>query len=212
MRVIDAPYTLVDAVSENKQNPGTYDTPSEETRRRLPPQTTAKLVFDLKDGDAERMWVIVDRREGDEYIGVLANQPITSGLLRPGTAITFRAEHVIAVGTERAPDGYRDELSHAAELSAACELSLQRVVVKIDDHHTRLDVVASIRPSQTIAEALQQLRKVGNFRLVSVAGRSGWFVFGTSESDEPELKFSQGLAVQRSSSDVYQFDFSKQAD
>ena len=76
MRVIDAPYTLVDAVSENKQNPGTYDTPSEETRRRLPPQTTAKLVFDLKDGDAERMWVIVDRREGGSQCVGLEPGPI----------------------------------------------------------------------------------------------------------------------------------------
>ena len=52
------------------------------------------------------MWVIVKRRTGDLYVGVLDSDPgVAEGLtLRPGTEVLFGPEHVI--GIDRPPDGY----------------------------------------------------------------------------------------------------------
>ena len=74
----------------------------------------AQLLFDIEtkeggrvvDRGVDRMWVIVRRRTGDVYSGVLDSDPgQAEGLsLRPGTEVNFRPEHVIAI--ERPPDGY----------------------------------------------------------------------------------------------------------
>lgn len=46
------------------------------------------------------MWVIVRRRVGDYYVGVLDSDPgIAEDLhLKPGTELVFRPEHVLDIG------------------------------------------------------------------------------------------------------------------
>jgi hypothetical protein len=60
------------------------------------------------DRGVDRMWVIVKRRSvaSGAYDGVLDSDPgrAENLTLRPGTAVTFGPEHVIAV--ERPPESY----------------------------------------------------------------------------------------------------------
>ena len=54
----------------------------------------------VADRGVDRMWVIVRRRVGDYYVGVLDSDPgIADGLqLKPGTELVFTPEHVVEIG------------------------------------------------------------------------------------------------------------------
>ncbi len=56
------------------------------------------------DGESqvERMWVVVEDKEGDGYVGVLDNQPFATDKLRPGMRIRFQPKHVINIYPQRA--------------------------------------------------------------------------------------------------------------
>jgi hypothetical protein len=58
------------------------------------------------DRGVDRLWVIVKRRSGGVYIGVLDTDPGASPqlTLRPGAEVLFGPEHVIAIN--RPPDDY----------------------------------------------------------------------------------------------------------
>ena len=71
-----------------------------------------RLIFDIKveneDGEleigGERMWVLVKESVGDDFIGVLDNQPACSNFddnvyLCFGAEVPFRAEHIIDIDT-----------------------------------------------------------------------------------------------------------------
>lgn len=85
----------------HRELPRTYSIPRGEQRRALEPGWLAKLAFEVDppvDGcSAEKMWVEIARRDGDEYAGVLTNQPRYLGTVARADEITFRAEHVAAV-------------------------------------------------------------------------------------------------------------------
>jgi hypothetical protein len=61
------------------------------------------------DRGVDRLWVIVKKRTGAVYVGVLDSDPGLSPelKLRPGTEVLFAPEHVIAIS--RPPDGYVQE-------------------------------------------------------------------------------------------------------
>ena len=93
-------------------HPETFTIPPAIQRHNLKRGQAAKLMFEIKSEDAdgtldisgERMWVIVAERVGDTYIGILDNQPLSSGhgedvYLRFGAEVPFKAEHVIEIGT-----------------------------------------------------------------------------------------------------------------
>ena len=46
------------------------------------------------------MWVIVNGRVGDVYVGRLDNQPVSSERLGLGDPVFFGPEHVIDISTE----------------------------------------------------------------------------------------------------------------
>ena len=58
------------------------------------------------DGEStvERMWVIVEARDGIAYVGALDNQPATTDKMRPGMKVRFEPKHVINIHPERADD------------------------------------------------------------------------------------------------------------
>jgi hypothetical protein len=102
--IADDGWTLVSAEMRHAERPDSFWIPERKERDTLTPGDAAKLLFDIEGREAgrvidrgvDRMWVIVRRRLGDSYIGVLENDPgIAEGLtLRPGMEILFRAEHV----------------------------------------------------------------------------------------------------------------------
>jgi len=107
-------WTLISAEDRQAQHPHTFHIPSREKRESLVRGDAAKLLFDIetREGDrvvdrgVDRMWVIVNGRAGDDYVGVLDSDPGSAeGLkLHPGQFITFRPEHVAEI--DRPPRQY----------------------------------------------------------------------------------------------------------
>jgi hypothetical protein len=97
-------WTLASAEMRHAEHPDSFLIPERNERDTLAPGDAAKLLFDIETREAgrvtdrgvDRMWVIVKRRVGDSYVGVLESDPgVTEGLtLRPGVEVLFRAEHV----------------------------------------------------------------------------------------------------------------------
>lgn len=100
-------WTLVSAEVRHSESPGSFAIPDPTEREGLRAGDAARLLFDIETREAgrvidrgvDRMWVIVKRRVGSHYIGVLDNDPgIAEGLtLRPGTEVLFGPEHISAL-------------------------------------------------------------------------------------------------------------------
>ena len=96
------------------RSPETFRIPDRAQRESLFPGDAAQLLFDIEtradgqvvDRGVDRLWVIVKKRSGNWYVGVLDSDPGQAQdlKLRPGHEVLFAPEHVIAI--ERPPDGY----------------------------------------------------------------------------------------------------------
>ena len=105
--IADDGWTLVSAEMHHAEHPDSFSIPERHERDTLAPGDAVKLLFDIEtreggrviDRGVDRMWVIVRRRVGDSYVGVLENDPgVAEGLtLRLGGEVLFRAEHVSAI-------------------------------------------------------------------------------------------------------------------
>jgi Uncharacterized protein conserved in bacteria (DUF2314) len=97
-------YELGDGEKSHLESPDTFSIPSREERENLVPGMIAKLTFHIYDGNeecGERMWVTVEDKQPDHYIGTLINNPISTMKLRMGDKVIFKPENVIdIVGTE----------------------------------------------------------------------------------------------------------------
>lgn len=79
--------------------------PSEELRNNLDIGARVKLLFrfaaenaERKDGQTERMWVLVTEiDEDDGYVGTLENDPVHSEALALGDVVYFHALHVMEI-------------------------------------------------------------------------------------------------------------------
>jgi hypothetical protein len=97
-------WALISAETRHAEAPDSFLIPNRRERESLAPGYAAKLLFEIEmreegrviDRGVDRMWVIVKRRIGANYVGVLESDPrIAEGLtLRPGTEVLFSAEHV----------------------------------------------------------------------------------------------------------------------
>jgi len=100
-------WTLISAEDQHAAHRDTFQIPTREERESLSQGDGVKLLFDIEtreggraiDRGVDRLWVIVKRRTGLDYLGVLDSDPGTAeGLnLHEGDAITFRPEHVAAI-------------------------------------------------------------------------------------------------------------------
>ncbi|MBN8823034.1 MULTISPECIES: DUF2185 domain-containing protein [unclassified Spirosoma] len=90
---------LDDAVSTSKESKYTFYKPSQFVLNKLISGDMVKLRFAIKvpdaDADAERMWVEIAKRSGDEFEGFLTNQPQIINDLEIGTIIKFNVNHII---------------------------------------------------------------------------------------------------------------------
>lgn len=103
-------WQLQSAEVSRLRNPAPFLLPPAELRRDLKPGDPARLIFDIETRDglgtavltSMRLWVVVEERLGDVYVGILDAGPEiypwkdTEGL-RPGARIPFKAEHVIEI-------------------------------------------------------------------------------------------------------------------
>jgi uncharacterized protein YegJ (DUF2314 family) len=103
-------WEIDDGEQLHRETPSTFWIPDEERRRTLVKGDLVKLVFLMtvrhpetghEQVDAERMWVIVQRRDGDRYQGVLDNDPYCTRDLRNGAPVVFEPRHVIQIYEEK---------------------------------------------------------------------------------------------------------------
>jgi hypothetical protein len=103
-------WTLRSGEESHRAHPEQFWIPPLEARRNLRRGQAARLIFDIEAEDehghvvagGERMWVIVAERVGDQYIGILDNEPAClepsdTVYLCVGAEIPFAPEHVIDI-------------------------------------------------------------------------------------------------------------------
>jgi hypothetical protein len=88
---------LKSGVKLNRAHPETFWIPSGEEKELVSPGDYVKLVFEMRAGFGERMWVEVIAVGRRYAVGRLSNMPCGIPRLAPGTLIRFRLEHVIGI-------------------------------------------------------------------------------------------------------------------
>ena len=99
-------WRLEDGEALHRQAPDTFWIPAAEGRARLHPGDLVKLVFRIaldnseRPFSVERMWVIVRERVGNQYLGILDNNPYAleeNDELWSGVEIAFSPRHIIDI-------------------------------------------------------------------------------------------------------------------
>ena len=107
--VTEAGYTLIDPRPIAAEAPYTFFLPSRSEIAAVDKNDLVKLTFEY-EGDtekwaAERMWVLVEKTDGDELRGVLKNHPDEpTSPLKEGDPVAFKREHILAIEWDN-PDG-----------------------------------------------------------------------------------------------------------
>jgi hypothetical protein len=106
---------LDSGVERNREHPESFEIPDEESRLAVEPGDRVRLVFDMKRGPGEKMWVDVLSVGKKKLVGTLRNDPVFIPRLEFGDRIKFRHWHIVDIRwsdeiTEGAlaPDGSRD--------------------------------------------------------------------------------------------------------
>ena len=99
-------WCLEDGEKRHREAPETFWLPELRDRQSLEPGDLVKLIFRISvDNEdepvaVERMWVIVRERVGDQYLGILDNDPYAideNEELWNGTELPFSPRHVIDI-------------------------------------------------------------------------------------------------------------------
>jgi hypothetical protein len=88
---------LESGVKRNLAYPETFEVSTDEERLGIAPGAVVKLMFEMKDGWGERMWVNVSSVGKRHLTGTLVNCPLGIPRLSPGEKIKFRPDHVIDI-------------------------------------------------------------------------------------------------------------------
>lgn len=97
---------IISGVERNRQFPDSFWIPPKEAKDAVRPGHYAKMMFKnpsrKRNGvESERMWVLVTARDGDNFVGELANDPvaINPDLFGEGKVkiINFTADHIIDI-------------------------------------------------------------------------------------------------------------------
>ena len=98
---------LGSGVQRNREHPDTFPIPAEYERQAVVPGMSVKLMFEMKNGDGDRMWVVVTDIKKRKLVGRLTNMPFMIPRLMPGDEIKFKHEHIIDIW-------YDDDAGHPA--------------------------------------------------------------------------------------------------
>ena len=100
-------YRLESAEARAKKYPKTFKIPSLAKRSALQPGSLAKVIFlpgqtnNPTNATGERMWVVVTRRRGKGYEGVLDSDPAVVTDLKAGAVIRFQPKHVADIHPQK---------------------------------------------------------------------------------------------------------------
>jgi len=93
-------YTLDNGEELNRESPETFFIPARQERENLSLGKLVKLIFRIsfdEEQHVERMWVVIQERNADGYIGFLNNDPYCTEELRAGETVEFKPEHIIQI-------------------------------------------------------------------------------------------------------------------
>lgn len=88
---------LRSGVSSNRAHPETFWIPDDREKQAITPGAHVKLMFMMRDGWGERMWVHVHKVGRRRLVGCLNNQPIGIPRLDYGQKIRFTRDDVIDI-------------------------------------------------------------------------------------------------------------------
>ncbi len=95
-------WTLDDGIERNLESPQTFHIPKKWKKTILSKNDLVKLifVFTIEDRkptttEVERMWVIITSKNGDEFEGVLDNDPYCTDQIKSGIHVNFNKKHII---------------------------------------------------------------------------------------------------------------------
>lgn len=95
-------YELTDGELMNRHHPRTFEIPKLKDRLDAKIGSHVKLGFMFADGEnRERMWVkvvgAIKTQTETKYTGTLANDPVTTGLVKHGDTIEFDHTNIISL-------------------------------------------------------------------------------------------------------------------
>ena len=88
---------LRSGVEQNRLYPDSFWIPGESEKALIEPGTTVKLMFEMRDGWGERMWVNVTSVKKDRFVGILHNQPVGIPRLGSGDTVKFHRADIIDI-------------------------------------------------------------------------------------------------------------------
>jgi len=98
-------YTLDCGEERQRTSPESFELPSESKRQNLARGDCVKLIFrmlnKINEIEVERMWVDVEGKDGNYYIGSLNNEPFSDVDLASEDRVIFEARHVIQIYDEK---------------------------------------------------------------------------------------------------------------
>ncbi len=98
-------WSLEDVAQIAKGAPYTFYLPPKSVTSKLGKDSLVKLMFKCdvdndKGWSAERMWVIVTKRDGDNFTGLLDNDPYYIPDIKAGDALEFKIAHILQTSIE----------------------------------------------------------------------------------------------------------------
>lgn len=93
-------WRLVSGVESHRAHPKTFWIPDESERRAVEAGVVVKLLFRMRDGWGERMWVEVEEVTPRRVVGKLMNTPVGIPRLWHGDRIKFTTDHIIDIDWE----------------------------------------------------------------------------------------------------------------
>lgn len=97
-------YTLENATEKNRLYPDTFEIPEREELESLRIGDIVKLIFiptdefrEEEECGGERMWVIITKIDGNQYVGTLDNQPMVIHELEIGGLVRFKRENIASL-------------------------------------------------------------------------------------------------------------------
>jgi Uncharacterized protein conserved in bacteria (DUF2314) len=108
---------LSSGVKRNRKYPDSFQIPDEEDRLAVVPGLVVKLMFEMRDGWGERMWVNVTAVKRRHLVGTLINLPVGIPRLTAGDKIKFKRDHIIDIDLpyEEQGESVQDELDELDE-------------------------------------------------------------------------------------------------
>lgn len=94
-------YYLENALQRNKEYKNSFDIPSKENINNLKPYDLVKLIFTEENNDkeimSERMWIIITEINGENFTGILDNEPYYLKTIKYGDKVVFKSENIIDI-------------------------------------------------------------------------------------------------------------------